>query len=389
MRLQTPNEQSVSAKGSPATVVANEQQSVADKFHSLLESAPDAMVIVDQQGRMMLVNAQTEQLFGYGRAELLGQPVEMLLPERFHAGHPARRAAYYANPGTRPMGGKGEFFARRKDGSELPVDISLSPLRTAEGLLVISAIRDATERKRVERALRHAKDDADAANKELEAFCYSVAHDLRAPLRAADGFSRILLDNQSDKLDAVDRDYLQRIRNASQQMGRLIDDLLKLSRTTRGELVREETNLSQLARAIVTGLQELQPDRVVDWRIADGLTAKVDPRLLRVALENLFSNAWKFTAKHPRAGIEFGAVQQNNERVFYVRDDGAGFDMTYIKKMFGAFQRFHSPREFEGTGIGLATVQRIIRRHGGRIWAEGAVEAGATFYFTLTGEPGP
>ena len=166
-------------------------------------------------------------------------------------------------------------------------------------------------------------------------------------------------------------------------MGRLIDDLLKLSRIARGELTKEATDLSQLARTAAAELHATQIDRPVDWRITENLIARVDSHLLRVVLDNLLGNAWKFTAKHPQAVIEFGATEQNGERVFYVRDDGAGFDMTYANKLFGAFQRLHSPREFEGTGIGLATVQRIIRRHGGRIWAESAVEAGATFYFTL------
>jgi len=341
------------------------------------------MVIIDPAGRMVLVNSQTERLFGYGRAELLGQPVELLMPARFHDRHPAQRAEYAANPRVRPMGANLELFARRKDGSEFPVEISLSPLPTADGLLVTSAIRDVTERKRFEQTLQQAKTEAEAANKELEAFCSSVSHDLRAPLRTTDGFSQILLENHSHQLDPTARDYLQRIRNASQQMGRLIDDLLRLARITRCELARADTDLSELARVIVTGLQATQPGRVVDWRISDGLLARVDPQLVRIALENLLGNAWKFTAKRAQAVIEFGVQQQPTERVFYVRDNGAGFDMAYVGKLFGAFQRLHSPREFEGTGIGLATVQRIIHRHGGRIWAEGVVAAGATFYFTL------
>jgi signal transduction histidine kinase len=238
--------------------------------------------------------------------------------------------------------------------------------------------RDELEQRVIERTV-----ELEAANKELEAFSYSVSHDLRAPLRSIDGFSQSLLEDYADKLDGQGQDDLQRVRSASQRMGQLIDDMLELSRVTRSEIQRQAIDLSSLARTVAAELQNSEPQREVEFIVAEGVTVKCDPRLLRLVLENLLGNAWKFTAKHRRARIEFGVTQSNGKPAYFVRDDGAGFDMAYAGKLFGAFQRLHAMTEFKGTGIGLATVQRIIRRHGGHVWAEGKLEQGATFYFTL------
>jgi signal transduction histidine kinase len=225
--------------------------------------------------------------------------------------------------------------------------------------------------------------DLAAVNKELEAFAYSVSHDLRTPLRSIDGFSQALLEDYEDELDTTGQDYLRRVRAASQRMGQLIDDLLSLSRLTRQEIGRERVDLSALAKTIAVNLQERQPERQVEFVIERGIVAIGDKHLLRIVLENLMGNAWKFTSKHPRARIEFGVTKCDGQTAYFVRDDGAGFDMAYVHKLFGAFQRLHGIADFEGSGIGLATVQRIVHRHGGRIWAEGAVEQGARFCFTL------
>ena len=224
----------------------------------------------------------------------------------------------------------------------------------------------------------------EAANKELEAFSYSVSHDLRAPLRAIDGFSQALLEDYADLLDDQARDHLNRVRGATQRMGLLIDDMLTLSRVTRVEMWRKTVDLSALAADVLGELQKSEPGRKVDWRIESGLIAQGDAQLLRVALVNLLGNAWKFTGKTVNAKIEFGAMRNADDATeFFVRDNGAGFDMAYAGRLFGAFQRLHLTSEFPGTGIGLATVQRIVHRHGGRVWAEGAVGKGATFYFSL------
>jgi signal transduction histidine kinase len=226
----------------------------------------------------------------------------------------------------------------------------------------------------------------EAASKELETFSYSISHDLRAPLRSLDGFSQVLFEDYANQLDEQGKDYLQRIRKASQHMAELIDALLMLSQMTRKEMNYETVDLNTLAQATLAELRQTQPKRQIEFVIEEGLAAQGDPQLLRVVMENLLANAWKYTGKQPEARIEVGALrQEDGKRTYFVRDNGAGFDMAFEDKLFKAFQRLHTPNEFPGIGIGLATVQRIIHRHGGRVWAEGEVEKGATFYFTLGG----
>jgi two-component system, sensor histidine kinase and response regulator len=246
-----------------------------------------------------------------------------------------------------------------------------------------AAIQRNQELSRNKEELRTANAALESANKELEAFSYSVSHDLRAPLRAIDGFSQSIIDDCADKLDANGQELLSRVRNACKRMGQLIDDLLNLSRITRAEMHYERVDLTAIATAILGEMQRDHPERPMTVHVAQGLIAKGDPRLLRIVLENLLGNAWKFTTKRSDATIEFAAMSDNDEKIFIVRDNGAGFDMAYATKLFGAFQRLHSSTDFPGTGIGLATVQRIIHRHGGRIWPESAVGAGTTFHFTL------
>jgi light-regulated signal transduction histidine kinase (bacteriophytochrome) len=252
---------------------------------------------------------------------------------------------------------------------------------------------DITDKRSTERRIQKLNRDLheraaalSAANKELEAFSYSVSHDLRAPLRSIDGFSQALIEDYQERIDERGKDYLRRVRSAAQRMAQLIDDMLNLSRVSRNEMAMRETDLSALAEDIAGKLRKQHPGRQVEFAIEPGISAWGDEPLLRIALENLLDNAWKYTSKHPAARIEFGARNVDRERVCFVKDDGAGFDMKYAQKLFGAFQRMHTTEEFPGTGVGLATVQRIIRRHGGRIWAESQVEKGAAFYFTLPGK---
>lgn len=261
--------------------------------------------------------------------------------------------------------------------------VDISERKNAEQALIAAERQLWTLNENLERRVAQRTRQLEAANRELEAFSYSVSHDLRAPLRSMDGFSQILMRDHAAKLDETGRDYLQRIVRASKRMGELIDDLLQLSRVSRSELKKETIDLSVLARSVQRDIQATAPDRRVEWAIQDGVVVEADSRLMRAMLENLLRNAWKFSAKKADARIEFGAIDREGEEVLFVRDNGAGFDMQYAHKLFGAFQRLHRTEEFEGMGVGLAIVQRIVHHHGGRIWAEGAPGEGATFYFTI------
>lgn len=542
-----------------------EQRSMAERFREsearfrgLVESAPDAIVGVDTEGCIVLVNEQAEKMFDYRQDEMVGNRIEILVPDRFREVHVEHRSGYIREPRTRPMGADLELYARRSDGTEFPVEISLSPLHTEKGLLITSIIRDVTARRQAQEELRQhreqleelvaertaelsranerlaqevaerrrvadalqqseeryrlltesaltgvyliqdgrfkyvnpalasifgyhmeeiigklgpedltAPDDRDrvtenirkrvagetkdirysfcglrkdgapvdvevhgvqveyegqpaiigtllditerkrqeeeihrlneeleqrvinrtaqlqAANKELEAFAYSVSHDLRAPLRAIDGFGQALLEDCADQLEDLGRTYLERIRANTQRMGDLIDALLSLSRITRAEMRHEGVDLSALAHRRVVELKGRDAQRKVEFEVESRLMVEGDARLLQIMMENLLDNAWKFTAEQPVARIEFGMTERDGEAIYFVRDNGVGFDMAYADKLFGAFQRLHSMNDFPGTGIGLATVQRIIRRHGGRVWADAAPDEGAAFFFTL------
>lgn len=478
----------------------------AELFESLFETAPDATVVVDRRGIVVRVNAQLERLFGYTRAELIGQPVELLVPARLRAMHAERREGYVSDPRPRGMGSGLELFGVRKDGSEIPVEISLAAVGTGDPVLVAAAIRDTTERKREsahraaltaivesssdaivgealdgtitswnpgatqlfgwaavevlgrsatiltppERADEHrrvlasivrgehvppfetirvrkdgtripvsiasspvrdgsgklvgaskvardiasvqeararaddARDAAERWSRELEAFSYSVAHDLRAPLRSINGFSTALLEDLGPGLDATHQRYLERIAASAERMGEVIDALLGLARVTRTEARRTPVDLGALAEEIVDAMREQEPTREATLLVVGEVRAHADPALCRVLLDNLLANAWKFTAKRERATIRLGTRHVlGAPTVFYVTDDGVGFEPSHAERLFQPFQRLHDSKEFAGTGIGLATVRRIVERHGGRVWAEARPGEGATFSFTL------
>ncbi|MEX1126045.1 MAG: ATP-binding protein, partial [Acidimicrobiia bacterium] len=374
--------------------VESAMRTAETQYQSLLEFAPVALVVVDGAGTIVRINRQAEGLFGYPRDEALGQKVELLIPERFREGHPGLREGFFKDPSVRPMGAGMKLFARRKNGEEFPAEISLGPLRTSEGLLVTAAVADMTARERseaeilrlnagLEGRVRQRTAQLETANKELESFSYSVSHDLRAPLRHIDGFVDMLRKKTEGTLDEKGGHYLDVISDSARQMGRLIDDLLAFSHVGRTEMRRGCIDMDRLAREVIAEAERDLNGRDVQFEAGPLPQVEGDLAMIRLALVNLVSNAVKYTRPRARAEIKLDCDSSGAEQVFCVKDNGVGFDKKYVNKLFGVFQRLHGPEEFEGTGIGLANVQRIVHRHGGRVWAEGELDKGAAFYFTL------
>ncbi len=352
------------------------------ELDDLYNNAPCGYHSVDANGILVRINDTELDWLGYDREEIIGKVrfPDLLTPPGLE---------FFMNNFSmfkeRGWITDVKFDMLRKDGSILPVLLSATAVRDKEGRFLVSrtTIIDHTQQMLADKAMREWQAQLETANKELEAFSYSVSHDLRAPLRGIDGWSQALLEDYRDQLDEQGRQYIDRVRSETQRMGYLIDDMLQLSRLSRAEMVKKQVDLSALAQTIVERLKRDEPQRQVDFNIQAGISAEGDSHLLEAALANLLGNAFKFTAKRADARIEFGQTELQGQHVFFVRDNGAGFDMAYAQKLFGAFQRMHKLSEFPGTGVGLATVQRVIHRHGGRVWAEAEVGRGATFYFTL------
>lgn len=369
--LRAPSQQQLEA--------ANRQLAESARYsRSLLEASLDPMLTISADGKILDVNQATERATGIVREELVGTDFSdyFTSPDDARAGY---RAAYAA----------GQIIdyplsIRHVSGRIMPVLYNATVYRDQHRCVVgvFAAARDITGLKQAQAELEH-------TNRELESFCYSVSHDLRAPLRGIDGWSLALIEDYGAQLDPTAQGYLDVIRSETQRMGRLIDDLLQMSRVGRFELERVPLDLSALARTVAERLQRETPERSVEFVIEPGLTAEGDPRLLEIVLTNLLGNAHKFTRTRPAARIEFGSRLGESPHThtaiteFFVRDNGVGFDMRHAEKLFQAFQRLHKASEFPGSGIGLATVQRIVHRHRGRLWAEAAPDQGARFYFTL------
>jgi PAS domain S-box-containing protein len=361
-----------------------------EHLRMMIDAVKDyAIIRLDSSGAVVSWNVGAERIKGYKPSEVLGRSFTTFYrPEDVAAGKPSHELERAMADGRF----EDEGWRVRRDGSRFWANVIVTPLYSPAGSHTgfVKITRDISERRRAEEQLRHLNEqlqrrtvELEASNKELEAFSYSVSHDLRTPLRSLDGFSLALLEDYSDQLDSIGRGYLGRMRAASQRMGQLIDNLLRLSRITRAQMRIENIDLSAMAQGVLQEIVARNPERTVEQVIMPGVTVEGDSELLRIAMQNLLGNAWKFTSKAPSPQIEFGATQDGGETVYYVRDNGAGFDMEYAAKLLSPFQRLHAIEEFPGTGIGLAMAQRIIHRHGGRIWAEGAVDEGATFSFTL------
>ena len=356
------------------SAVLKEQAQIIDQIH-------DSVISTDLEGHITSWNKGAERMLGYTTSEAMGKHISLIFPEEYYD--------FLQNDVITPLREHGdhevEARMRNKAGQLFYAHLSLSMLYDESGAPkgMVGYSIDITERKHTELLLQRRTEELAAANKELEGFSYSVSHDLRSPLRAIDGFSLALAEDYQDLLDDTGKDYLNRLRNGAQRMGELIDDLLELSRVNRESLQRMQVNLSAMVQDVFKLLEERDPERNVTLHLTPNIQVYADHGLLRILIDNLLDNAWKYTSRNPHANIEFGVTEAQGEKTYFIRDDGIGFDMRYADRLFGAFQRLHHKDEFSGTGIGLATVQRIIHRHGGHIRAESEPGKGATFFFTL------
>ena len=343
----------------------------------------DGIAWTGRDGRVQWCNRSFASLIGSPNGDALGKDLVELLPLD-HEGEQVPRACHPVTAACEGQPRCASVFELRRPDRRVTLELeAVSAVIAGEEPTTMVVVRDVTARTQAEKKACQLDAEIEAANKEIETFSYSVSHDLRAPLRGIDGFSALLLDDYASRFDARGQEYLRHIRTSAQRMSELIDALLSLSRVTQGDLTREPVDLADLARTIAANLRREQPERQVEILVAQPMEVEGDLRLLRLMVESLLGNAWKFTAKRAHATIEFGVTRNEGRRAFYLRDNGAGFDPKYASRLFVPFQRLHTSAEFPGAGIGLATVHCIVRRHGGRVWAEGAVDEGAMFSFTL------
>jgi PAS domain S-box-containing protein len=367
-----------------------------EQLAGIIDSAMDAIITVDDEQKVVLFNSAAEKMFRYPPDQALGKPLDRFIPERFRNAHKDHIQNFGKTSVTRrSMASLGAIFGIRSDGDEFPIEASISQLESEGRKYFTVILRDITERKAaeernlqlhetLERRVAERTSEWELANKELEAFSYSVSHDLRAPLRHIDGFVKLLASREAEHLDSTSQRYLTVVTDAVGKMGLLIDELLAFSRTSRQEIRMSRVDLNPLLRESLQMLEPMTAGRSIEWKIEPLPDVRGDPTLLGLVFSNLLSNAVKFTRNCETASIEVGSLEEKNGKAtIYIKDNGVGFDMAYSKKLFGVFQRLHRDDEFEGIGIGLATVQRIISRHGGRIWADAEVDKGATFYFAL------
>jgi PAS domain S-box-containing protein len=363
--------------------LATDLQESREQFRAVAETANDAIVSADSRGTIIHLNPAAVRILGYSSAEALGRPLTMLMPERFHEAHRAGFQRYLATGRASILGRTLELFARRKDGLEFPIEISIATWTTSKGVFFTAILRDITARREAAEALRQRTAELEASNRELEAFSYSISHDLRAPLRHMDGFVSILREESGAALSDAGRRYIDIVSDSARHMGRLVDDLLNFSRMGRVEMRQGLASMAELVDEVRRDLAGDMGGRSIEWDIGPLPDVRGDRAMLKQVWVNLVSNAVKYTRKRDLARIRIGCSRNDGELEFQIEDNGAGFDMRYVDKLFGVFQRLHRAEEFEGSGVGLANVQRIVTRHGGRTWAHGIPGSGATFYFTL------
>ncbi|MFN3650121.1 MAG: PAS domain S-box protein [Armatimonadota bacterium] len=363
-----------------------EHRKAEERFRALLEAAPDAMIVVDRSGRISLVNSQVEQLFGYTREELLGEAIEILIPERYRAAHPSRREEYHREPRLRPMGSGLELFARRKDGTEFPVEISLSPIQSEEGTSVISTIRDVTAQKEAQRALARQASDLRRSNAELEQFAYVASHDLQEPLRMVASYTQLLARRYRGKLDQDADEFIEFTVDGVKRMQELINDLLAYSRVGTHGREFAPVDCNRILERVLDNLQVAIEEREAEISVQPLPEVRGDASQLLQLFQNLVGNAIKFQKPGERPRVEVAAASEEEGWHFTVRDNGIGIEPEYAERIFLIFQRLHSRSDFPGTGIGLAICKKIVERHGGGIWVESS-GSGSAFHFTIPAHP--
>jgi PAS domain S-box-containing protein len=365
-----------------------------ERYRVVAETATDAIITMDEKSTILFVNKAAEKIFGHTPAEMMGQKMTMLMPENLRPVHGAGLERYIRSGERRISWSSVQLPGLHKSGKEVPLEVSFGEYNENGKRGFTGIVRDVTDRKRaedqikelnlsLERRVAERTGELEAANKELEAFTYSVSHDLRAPLRHIDGFSKLLVEQHTAALPQEAREYVSLIRESTREMGQLVDDLLNLARVGRKELSLQVTGLNSLVDEVVADLNHEIGGRTIDWKLQKLPFVECDPGLMKQVFVNLLSNAVKFTRPRDRAVIEVGAVERDGQSAIVVRDNGVGFSMKHSDKLFRVFQRLHRQEDFEGTGVGLATIQRIIHKHGGRVWAEAELDKGASFFFTL------
>jgi PAS domain S-box-containing protein len=358
------------------------QETIRAHLSAIVENSYDAIISKTLDGIIESWNLSAERMYGYSGKEIIGKSVSILAPpDRAHEMTSILKKIA-AGETVRDF----ETIRTKKDGADFPVSLTVSPIKTSDNVIIGASTitRDIEEKNLWESSVMELNERLLVSNKELEGLGHSLSHDLRGPIISIEGFIGILLEKHSGKLDREAKEFLGIIADSVHRMSNMITGLLAISQIARTELRREKIDMSALARSIVQECKDKAPARIVGVSIPDGLFAQGDPKLVRMALTNLFNNAWKFTRNCEHALIEFGEIDNKGKKTFFLRDNGAGFDSENANKIFTVFRRFHTEAEFEGSGVGLATVQRIVKRHGGRIWAEAQVDKGATFYFTLS-----